>query len=120
MVELSTGLKGDRGVSITDFTLDDDGNAVTTFDNGKTKTSKFTAIASVSASAKKAATSESNAKDYADKALASETNAKTSETNSATSEDNAKKSEIAAKTSEANAKASEAPKVVKLVVIVSN
>lgn len=107
MVELTTGLKGDRGVSITDFTLDDDGNAVTTFDNGKTKTSKLTAIASASASAKKAATSESNAKDYADKALASETNAKTSETNTATYADNAKKSEIAAKTSETNAKASE-------------
>lgn len=107
MVELATGLKGDRGVSITDFTLDDDGNAVTTFDNGKTKTSKLTAIASASASAKKAATSESNAKDYADKALASETNAKTSETNTATYADNAKKSEIAAKTSETNAKASE-------------
>lgn len=107
MVELTTGLKGDRGVSITDFTLDDEGNAVTTFDNGKTKTSKLTSIASASASAKKAATSESNAKDYADKALASETNAKTSETNAATYADNAKKSEIATKTSETNAKASE-------------
>ena len=107
LVELNTGLKGDRGVSITDFTLDDDGNAVTTFDNGKTKTSKLTSIASASASAKKAATSESNAKDYADKALASETNAKTSETNTATYADNAKKSEIAAKASETNAKASE-------------
>lgn len=107
MVEVSTGLKGDRGVSITDFTLDEGGNAVTTFDNGKTKTSKLTSIASASASAKKAATSESNAKDYADKALASETNAKTSETNTATYADNAKKSEEAAKTSEANAKASE-------------
>ena len=107
LVELTTGLKGDRGVSITDFTLDEDGNAVTTFDNGKTKTSKLTSIASASASAKKAATSESNAKDYADKALVSETNAKTSETNAATYADNAKKSEIAAKTSETNAKASE-------------
>lgn len=101
------GQKGDRGVSITDFTLDDEGNAVTTFDNGKTKTSKLTSIASASASAKKAATSESNAKGYADKALASETNAKTSETNAATYADNAKKSEIAAKASEVNAKASE-------------
>ena len=106
LVELTTGLKGDRGVSITDFTLDEDGNAVTTFDNGKTKTSKLTSIASASASAKKAATSESNAKDYADKALVSETNAKTSETNAATYADNAKKSEIAAKTSETNAAAS--------------
>lgn len=107
MVELSTGLKGDRGVSITDFTLDEDGNAVTTFDNGKTKTSKLTSIASASVSAKKAATSESNAKDYADKALTSETNAKTSETNAATYADNAKKSETAAKASETNAKTSE-------------
>lgn len=86
--------------------MDEDGNAVTTFDNGKTKTSKLTSIASASASAKKAATSESNAKDYADKALVSETNAKTSETNAATYADNAKKSEIAAKTSETNAAAS--------------
>lgn len=105
-VEFNQGIKGDRGVSITDFTLDDDGNAVTTFDNGETKTSKLTSIASASASAKKAAASESNAKDYADKALASETNAKTSETNAVTYEDNAKKSEIAAKTSETNAAAS--------------
>lgn len=119
-VEFNQGIKGDRGVSITDFTLDDDGNAVTTFDNGETKTSKLTSIASASASAKKAASSESNAKDYADKALTSETNAKTSETNAKTSEtnaktsetnastyaDNAKKSEIAAKTSETNAAAS--------------
>ena len=106
-VEFNQGIKGDRGVSITDFTLDDDGNAVTTFDNGETKTSKLTSIASASASAKKAATSEANAKDSADKALASETNAKTSETNAATYADNAKDSEDVAKFSEITAKNSE-------------
>ena len=106
-IEFNQGIKGERGVSITDFTLDDDGNAVTIFDNGETKTSKLTSIASASASAKKAATSEANAKDYADKALASETNAKTSETNAATYADNAKDSEEAAKFSEITAKNSE-------------
>lgn len=106
-IEFNQGIKGDRGVSITDFTLDDDGNAVTTFDNGETKTSKLTSIASASASAKKAATSEANAKDSANKALTSETNAKTSETNAATYADNAKDSEEAAKFSEISAKNSE-------------
>ena len=106
-VDLIQGLKGDRGISITDFTLDDDGNAVTTFENGETKKSKLTSIASASKSAKKAAISEANAKDSADNALASETNAKTSETNAGTSAENAKASEVAAKLSETNAKDSE-------------
>lgn len=106
-IEFNQGIKGDRGVSITDFTLDDEGNAVTTFDNGETKTSKLTSIASASASAKKAATSEVNAKDYANKALTSEANAKTSENNAATYADNAKDSEEAAKFSEITAKNSE-------------
>ena len=106
-VDFIQGLKGDRGISITDFTLDDDGNAVTTFENGETKKSKLTSIASVSESAKKAAISEANAKDSADNALTSETNAKTSEANAATSAENAKASEVAAKLSETNAKDSE-------------
>nr|DAX03844.1 MAG TPA: L SHAPED TAIL FIBER PROTEIN [Caudoviricetes sp.] len=106
-VDFIQGLKGDRGISITDFTLDDDGNAVTTFENGETKKSKLTSIASASESAKKAAISEANAKGSADNALASETNAKTSETNAGTSAENAKASEVAAKLSETNAKDSE-------------
>jgi hypothetical protein len=106
LVVLNTGLKGGRGVSITDFTLDDDGNAVTTFDDGNTKVTKLTYVANASVSAKKAAISEANAKDYADKALSSETNARTSEANASTYANNANESKVAAKVSETNAKAS--------------
>lgn len=107
MIELNTGLKGGRGVSITDFTLDDDGNAVTTFDNGNKKVTKLTYVANASVSAKKAAISEANAKGYADKALSSETNARTSEANASTYANNASESKVAAKVSETNAKSSE-------------
>lgn len=110
LVELSTGLKGETGVSITDFVLNEDGTATTTFDNGEKRKAKLTSFVKVKEEADKAQnsaeaayTSMVAAQDSERKASVSEVNAKASEQASKLSETNAKKSEESAASSAATA-----------------
>lgn len=100
LVELSTGLKGETGVSITDFVLNEDGTTITTFDNGEKRETKLTSFVKAKEEADKA-------KNSAEAAYTSMVAAQGSERKASVSEINAKSSEQASKLSETNAKKSE-------------
>ena len=129
LVELSTGLKGESGVSITDFVLNEDGTTITTFDNGEKRETKltsfvkakeeadkaqnsaeaaYTSMVAAQGSEQKASVSEVNAKASAQASKLSETNAKKSEESAASSAATATGQSSSARTSASNASVSEA------------
>lgn len=89
IVEVSEGVKGERGVSLENAVVREDGHLILEFDNGTIKDAGITALI--------------DAATYRDEAKQSATEAKESEKASATSEQNAANSEAAAKSSEDNA-----------------
>lgn len=129
MVELTTGLKGETGVSITDFVLNEDGTATTTFNNGEKRETKltsfvkakeeadkaqnsaeaaYTSMVAAQGSEQKASVSEVNAKSSEQASKLSETNARKSEESSASSAATATEQASSARTSASNASVSEA------------
>ena len=127
LVEVSRGVKGARGVSISDAVLNENGHFIVTYDNGEIVDSGIPAFvdavmyrdeakgyseqageyATSSQQSSQDATSAKNAaEDSETKAKQSETNAKTSETNAETSETNAKASETSSASHDSNAASS--------------
>lgn len=105
VVEINNGLKGERGTSLQNATVREDGHLILEFDNGATKDAGVTALidaatyrdeanksaAEAKISEEESAKSETNAAKSAEDAMESEKNASDSEQNAGKSEENAQK-----------------------------
>ena len=123
IVEVTTGLKGDRGLrglGIKDAVLQKDGHFVVTYEDGTTKDTGLTAFAETSQYAAAAKTSADASQKSAEASASSAQESSTSAAASAKSAESASASATRAKTSEDNAKKSETTVINKVNEVTAN
>ena len=106
VIEINKGMKGDKGLSIADASLNDNGHLVITYDNNTTKDAGLTAFVDAVKYRDEAKTYSETAATQAANASTSSTNAATSATSSANSASSANTSATSANNSAISAEAS--------------